>query len=111
MPALDGVIAYTRDYVVAHPGHKGVVVFITDGAPNGCTGNDQAGLETTAANGLAGTPSVKTWIVNLGDTTTDFDKVAYAGGTGQAIMVTPTASNAQQLIVGALQQAQSGSCP
>jgi hypothetical protein len=72
----------------AHPERDVDVVFVTDGLPNGCN-STVAGAADAAAAGLAGTPSIKTYVLGVGpEVVANLDPVAMAGGTGTAYVVT-----------------------
>jgi len=87
-PALTGALAFSAMWQTAHPERTVYVVFVTDGLPNGCN-SSVANATTAAAAGLAGTPSIQTYVLGLGtEITNNLDPVAMAGGTGTAYVVT-----------------------
>jgi hypothetical protein len=70
------------------PGRNAVVVLVTDGIPNGCNSTvDQATM--VAAEGFAGTPSIKTYVVGLG-ATSNLDPIALAGSGGETHYIPAT---------------------
>jgi len=79
-PALAGAIEYAKAYTTSAPEHKAVVVFVTDGMPNGCN-STVSGAAAIAQAGYSGTPSVKTYVVGLGATAA-LDQIALAGSGG-----------------------------
>ena len=83
LPALDGAVAFAK----RNP--KSVIVFVTDGLldltqPGPC-GERYADLQTHAKQ--AATSGIKTYVLGVGDPANReaFDRVANAGGTGQAL--------------------------
>lgn len=109
-PALEGIIDYTRGFVGAHSGHSGIVLFINDGDPNGCTTNTVSSLAAAAAAGLAGSPRIKTFVITLGAPSDPLDSVAFAGGTGVATSVPAIGPEATEAIRAALAAAVAGAC-
>lgn len=84
LPALQGAIAYAKE--VQAGGKKAAVVLVTDGEPNHC-GSDVGSVETAAK---AEANAVKTYVIGVGKSLTNLNKIAAAGGTGQAILVDTT---------------------
>lgn len=83
-PALEGVVGEAEQLTVSHPEAKTVVVVVTDGAPSGCAGNDNAGN----AGVVAGKP-FSTYVIGVGNdgNLEDFaEAVATAGGTEEIIL-------------------------
>jgi hypothetical protein len=98
--ALEGAIAHARDWKLRTPDRNVIVVLVTDGWPNGC-GLDAASvgvpaaadaMSQIAAAGLAGTPSVQTFVLGIADPA-DMDmayifaQIAAAGGTATPVIV------------------------
>jgi hypothetical protein len=79
-PALAGAIEYAKAFSTSTPGHAAVVVFVTDGMPNGCN-STVAGAAAIAEAGYSGTPSIKTYVIGLGATAA-LDQIALAGSGG-----------------------------
>jgi hypothetical protein len=79
-----------RNWLGMHPDSKGVILLVTDGEPdNNCAGDD---VPAVAADALAGSPSIPTYVLGLGNIAS-LNAVAAAGGTTQAFVVSdPTAS-------------------
>lgn len=63
-PALQGAITYAESWATKNPTHKVIVVFATDGLPNGCNSTVQ-GAATIAASGVAKKPSIATYVVGV----------------------------------------------
>jgi hypothetical protein len=91
--ALQGAIDEAKVFATANPGHSVVAVLATDGIPDECSPDDAAGIAQIAAAGLAGTPSVKTFVIGVfapNDTTggaPTVNQIAKAGGTKQAFII------------------------
>lgn len=85
-------------YGAAHPDHTLAVVLATDGLPTRCAPQDIPGLSKLAADGLAGTPSVKTFVIGVftaneaSQAQANLDAIASAGGSKKAIIIS-TSSN------------------
>jgi hypothetical protein len=114
VPALEGVVAYTQQYLAAQPpdaGHRAAIVLATDGYPDqSCAGLAPGGLTNTiqnvatvAGNAATGTPPIKTFVIGVGRGLEQLDLVADAGGTQTAIVV-DTAGNADVQFLNALTQ-------
>jgi hypothetical protein len=79
--ALGGAYTYAKAYMASNPGRAVAVVLVTDGMPFAC-GNDETGARSAALATAAfgGSPSIKTYVVGLGNVAT-LDAIAL-GGTG-----------------------------
>lgn len=92
--ALQGAVTYARTVATQRAAtDRVIIVLATDGLPNDCY-NSNAVTETSdaAAAGLAGTPSIPTYVlgvVEASDTTSldNLNAFALAGGTGTAFVV------------------------
>jgi hypothetical protein len=83
-PALQGAHIYARKQ--AQSGRLAAVVIVTDGQPRQCNSS----IETTAAvatQASGGNPSIKTYVLGVGPSLSDLNKIAEAGGTGRAYLV------------------------
>jgi hypothetical protein len=88
-PALERMRLRAIASANANPSNRTAMVLVTDGAPGGCTpGNTIPDVANVAAAALAGSPSIKTYVVTIGIDPTTMDPVAAAGGT--TIFGTPT---------------------
>lgn len=86
--ALEGALDYAKAWGTAHAGDAVVVVLATDGEPDdSCTPEDVPSVEGVAAGGVSGTPSIRTFVIGVGDALTDLNGIAAAGGTGSAFLV------------------------
>jgi hypothetical protein len=98
--ALEGALRWATSYKADHPSEKTVVVFATDGEPNGCN-EDFSAIAALAATALQ-TSSVTTYAIGLqGSNAAQIAQLAQAGGTRQSILVDP-GPNAEQELVNAL---------
>ena len=65
----------------------------TDGLPSECTPDDTMGVASIAAAGLAGAPSISTFVIGVfapeeaQDAQTTLDAIAVAGGTKQSFVI------------------------
>jgi hypothetical protein len=84
--ALDGALRWTTDYKASHPQDNTVVVFVTDGKPNGCE-EDFDQISALAEDALTDS-SVPTYAIGLlGSSEQQMDQLAQAGGTRQGIFI------------------------
>jgi hypothetical protein len=99
--ALDGALTWATTYQAAHPEQRTVVVFVTDGEPNGCD-TDFDDINQIAADALAAS-GVTTYAIGLttmtggGVSQADMNGLAEAGGTDQAFFVSDSATAAMEL--------------
>jgi len=108
LPAVQGGVQFVAAYAAEHPEYKVVLVLATDGAPSGCN-SDLQSVSDAAAAGLAGTPSVQTYVIGVGDNLDNLNAIATAGGTTQAFLVSD--ANVQQDLVTALTAIQGAVLP
>jgi hypothetical protein len=88
LPALQGALAAAATWQAAHPERTMYVVFVTDGIPSGCA-STVANAADAAAAALAGTPSIKTYVLGVGpEVVANLDPIAMSGGTNTAYVVT-----------------------
>jgi hypothetical protein len=105
--ALTGAISHAQALAKANTGHRTVVVLATDGLPDECTPSDTAGVASIAATGLAGTPSISTFVIGVFAPTeaqqaqTTLDAIATAGGTKQSFVIN-VQTNVEQAFLTAL---------
>ncbi len=111
-PALDGAIQHAQAWADAHADHKVVVLLATDGLPTECIadpGTDPTGIDEVAgiaAAGLAGSPSIATFVIGVFAPTdmgagANLDAIAVAGGSDSAFIV-DTSLNVEQEFLAAL---------
>ena len=99
--ALEGAHQWASAYQTAHPrpAQQTVVVFVTDGQPNGCE-EDTDAISQIAADALAATTNIRTYVVGLTDDAQDLaflEELAVAGGTERAFIVLDGATAATDL--------------
>jgi hypothetical protein len=85
-PALQGAITKARDWTTSHPGHKTIVVLVTDGEPTSCA-STLTSVEQIASDGLVTTPRISTFVIGIGSSLQNLDGIAQAGGTERALLV------------------------
>jgi hypothetical protein len=124
-PALTGALQQARDRAKSNPGHKVAVILVTDGLPGGfipnkppmsCMPGDIAGVVDVVKNGnmtSADSPAIQTFVIgvfgpcDLVDQNVmpaaNLDKLASAGGTTKAVVIS-TDQNVQQQLQDALKQ-------
>jgi hypothetical protein len=106
--ALTGAYSAARAYMAANRGRNVAVVLVTDGMPLACnddpSGTVSAGLAKAAFDG---TPSIKTYVLGIGATTT-LDPIALAG-TGGATHYTAGDANVTQRLQTLLTQVSTAS--
>jgi hypothetical protein len=86
-PALAGAIQHASVWAQANPTHTTIVVLATDGEPSECTVHDVPAIKAIAANGVAASPSIKTFVIGVGPSLAAMNDIAVGGGTGQAFLV------------------------
>lgn len=84
-PALEGVISYAQTLAsTTAKNGKVAIVLVTDGLPDGCSGNTISSVRTLAASVAAQIP---TYVIGVGDALSNLDQVAQGGGTQKALIV------------------------
>jgi hypothetical protein len=109
-PALSGAIKHAKAWATAHPSHDVVVVLASDGIPTECDPTDIPSIAGIAAAGVNGNPSIKTFVIGVGDSVADLNALAVGGGTGSAFFVDTNANVVQQFeaALNAIQQSALG---
>lgn len=99
-PALEGAISHAKDWALANPDHKVVVVLATDGEPSTmiCMPNTITAVEDVAKAGVNGSPSIETYVIGVGLDLVSLDAIAAAGGTTKAYIVDAGGNTTQQFI-------------
>jgi hypothetical protein len=103
--ALKGAITHAKEWATANPTHEVFVLLATDGLPTECAPTDIASIGQIAADGLSGTPSIKTFVIGVFASTdtgaqANLNAIASSGGT-TAFIVDPT-KNVEQEFLAAL---------
>ncbi len=99
--ALDGALQWAAAHQAAfpRPQQQTVVVFVTDGQPNGCDTNfDNISMIASSALAASG---IRTYVVGLTDMAANLDflqQLAVAGGTEQAFIIEDGATAAMELV-------------
>jgi hypothetical protein len=89
-PALQGASAIAQQWAKQNPGRTTIIVLATDGDPTGCTTNTVQDVANVAAMTLAGSPSIKTYVIGVGNSLTSLNSIAQSGGSGQAFVLDTT---------------------
>ncbi len=98
--ALDGAIAWGNASIVSNPGHKAVIVLVTDGEPTDCNKNGADLVK--AAKAAHDQSGIVTFAVGLeGASAALLDQIAVAGGTEKSFIV--GTDKAQEQLVAALE--------
>ena len=106
--AVQGGLAYSKQFASANPGHAVVMVLATDGLPTRCAPLDIPGIAALAAGGVSGSPSIKTFVIGVfsdaqkAQATANLNAIAAGGGTTNAFIVS-TAGNVTQQFQQALE--------
>jgi hypothetical protein len=88
VPSLEGAVEHARAWEASHPDHAVVIVYATDGYPQGCgNGNNIGNAEQVAEDAYDGNPSIRTYVLGVGPNLDDLDRIAQSGGTGQAFHI------------------------
>jgi hypothetical protein len=111
-PALHGAINYAAQWAQQHPTHKVIVVFATDGLPNGCN-STVAGAAAIAAAGVKGPPPILTYVIGVFgdqdcpggvsqgqkcDVINNTNQIANGGGTQAAFIVNASGDTGAQFL-------------
>jgi Mg-chelatase subunit ChlD len=99
--ALSGAEQWAMAHQAANPNERTVVVFVTDGQPNGC--NEDTNAIAGLADAARTSSGVLTYAIGISAGVDDgiMDPIAQAGGTNQAIMIED--GSAQSSLLTALQ--------
>ena len=83
--AVEGAISQAQAVIATHPTEKTVIVLVTDGEPYGCGINNaqQSGAQITAvqADVAAVAATIPTYVIGVGPSVSNLDKIATSGGT------------------------------
>ncbi len=101
--ALSGALQAAGKQARAAPTHRVITVLATDGIPTQCNPTDATGVANIAAQGLAQTPQVRTYVIGVfapSDTAApaNLDAWAKAGGSDSAFIVDPTQNVSTQFL-------------
>jgi len=96
-PALQGALNWSMSHKARDPDAKTVVVFVTDGEPNGCE-EDFDAISALAAEAFASN-GITTYAIGLaGSSEAQMDQLAQAGGSQQGIFIDNSAGAQQELL-------------
>jgi hypothetical protein len=97
--ALQGALDHARAWAAAasNASHSVVVVLATDGDPTTCD-TDLGRIGAMAAAGVSASPSVRTFVIGVGDLRANLDGLARAGGTTSAFIVDTSGSVGSQFL-------------
>jgi len=96
-PALGGAVQWASEHSAANPGETSVVLFVTDGEPNGCN-QDIGAISALAADGWDES-GVRTYAIGLeGSNESQLDTIATAGNTTQGYFIGAGAAAEQELL-------------
>ncbi|MBM4357944.1 MAG: VWA domain-containing protein [Deltaproteobacteria bacterium] len=97
--ALEGAVSWAKDTLSANPGHKAVIVLVTDGEPTDC--NTKGSFLVETAKSAFKTAGVVTFALGLeGASKSLLDQIAAAGGTESGIII--GTDNAEEELLAAL---------
>jgi hypothetical protein len=85
-PALEGAVDYAHRWLAQHPSHRMVIVVATDGEPNDCDSTVDA-VSAIAASAAGERPSISSYVIGVGPSLANLDRIASAGGTSHAFIV------------------------
>jgi von Willebrand factor type A domain len=95
--ALKGALFNATAYQDANPTHKVIVVFASDGDPNGCGAQDAIPEIAALASSAVNYNGVQTYVIAIqGATLANLNQIALAGGTMQAYDVTANVAQFSQ---------------
>ncbi len=100
VPSLQAALDHATTWAKAHPTHRVVVVYATDGYPKGCgNGNTIDAAAVLAQRAFAAMPSISTYVLGVGPNLDDLNQIADAGSNKKtkAFLVDTTQNAATQL--------------
>jgi len=100
--ALAGATQWAIEYKAAHPQEEAIVVFATDGEPNGCNENTNT-ISNYAGNAFT-TSGIKTYAIGIQDANpTLMNLIASKGGTNTGFFIAPGANVEYELLAALIQ--------
>ncbi len=97
-PALEGAIDYAQGWAMNNPARLVLVVLATDGVPSGCNPNRVETVAARAKEGYDQSPSVKTFVIGVGNELATLDLIAKEGGTDQALVISGGPNTGQEFL-------------
>jgi hypothetical protein len=96
--ALQGAIDHAKSWAASNPDHAVIVILATDGEPTECD-TDLGNIDAIAAAGASATPSkILTFVIGVGDSLSNLNGIAAAGGTSHAFLVDTSADVNSQFL-------------
>jgi hypothetical protein len=91
-PALQGALDHAHAHAIANPTHAVIALLATDGLPTECSPTDIGDIAQIAADGVAGSPPIRTFVIGVFsgsdvNAKSNLNQIAQAGGTQQAFLV------------------------
>jgi hypothetical protein len=87
VPSLQGALNHADAWATAHPDQNVVVVYATDGYPQGCSNNTIDQAAKIAATAYNGAHQIRTYVLGVGPNLTDLNAIAKSGGTDAAELI------------------------
>jgi hypothetical protein len=87
VPSLQGALNHADSWATAHPDQNVVVVYATDGYPQGCSNNTIDQAAKIAAAAYTGAHQIRTYVLGVGPNLTDLNAIAKSGGTDAAELI------------------------
>jgi hypothetical protein len=87
VPSLDGALTHATAWAKQHADQTVVVVYATDGYPQGCNNNTIDAAAMLAATAFSGPQQIRTYVLGVGPNLTDLNKIASSGGTDTAAFI------------------------
>jgi len=109
-PGFEGAMQYATGWAAANPTHLVFIVLATDGEPTNCNPNSVQGTAAAASAAAAANPSVKTFVIGVGDSLGSLNQIASAGGTDTAYLVDAGPNTTQQFIDALVEIRSQGEC-
>jgi hypothetical protein len=111
-PAVEGSARHLARWLESHPTHAGVLLLATDGEPSDvCEDNEVEDVAQAIAAATQGTPSIKTYVIGIGENDA-LDEMAAAGGTGEgALIVDGSGALTEQQLLDALARIRAAALP
>ena len=111
-PAMEGVAAYMRAWLDAHPDRAGVILLATDGEPSPvCDDNGIDEVGQVIAEAAVGAPAIPTYVIGIGHED-KLERLAEAGDTGLgALIVDGTGVDTENELLDALSEVRGEALP
>lgn len=87
VPSLQGALTHANAWATQHTDQTVVVVYATDGYPEGCNNNTIDAAAMLAATAFTGPHQIRTYVLGVGPNLTDLNKIASSGGTDTAAFI------------------------